>query len=154
MDQELLRKVGLFFFFCILDEKKATQFAAEAVSQLYHKIQSEDLPSEVLLIRVCYQIWKKKNIRVAAGTVFSTVFAGISFQDGLDLNPWREFQKKAQDDELMSVIFVKILKIELPKVAFALGISEGTLRYRLGRGLRKLGSMNQVGPRSAYRTIL
>jgi hypothetical protein len=151
MDQELLRKVGLFFFFCILDEKKATQFAAEAVSQLYHKIQSEDLPSEVLLIRVCHQLWKKKSIRSAAGSVFSTVFSTVSFQDGVDLNPWREFQKKAQDDELMSVIFVKILKIDLEKVAFALEISEGTLRYRLGRALRKLGSMNQVGPRSASR---
>jgi len=63
--------------------------------------------------------------------------------EGLDLGPWREFQKSSSEDELLSVIWSKILKIDDDDISEGLGITQGTIRYRLGRALRKLGSMTQ-----------
>ncbi|MNT80198.1 hypothetical protein D3C72_2196280 [compost metagenome] len=69
--------------------------------------------------------------------------SGWLIPEGVDLGPWREFQKTASEDELLTVIWSKILKLSDHEISEGLGITQGTIRYRLGRALRKLGSMTQ-----------
>ncbi len=63
----------------------------------------------------------------------------LTTSQGVDLGPWREFRKRVGHDEFLSVLWTKVLEIPEDDVAKALRISNGTLRHRLSRGLRKLG---------------
>jgi hypothetical protein len=80
---------------------------------------------------------------VSRGRPNTSVESGWLIPEGIDLGPWREFQKNASEDELLTVIWSKILKFSDLEISEGLGITQGTIRYRLGRALRKLGSMTQ-----------
>jgi len=63
-----------------------------------------------------------------------------------DLNTWNEFMSKSSEDELMLVVWSKILQIDENQIAKGLGISFGTVRFRVAAGLRKLSEvMDQHG---------
>ncbi len=90
-----------------------------------------------------FSVWTKNHLKLNRGNPNISTDAGWMIPTDLDLGPWREFQKLATQDELLAVIWSKVLEIQDHDIAQGLGISEGTVRYRLGRALRKLGSMAQ-----------
>ena len=55
------------------------------------------------------------------------------------------FLKEAEDEVVLVVILSKILLFQDKDIAKGMGISIGTVRYRLGYGLRCLGSMSPPG---------
>jgi hypothetical protein len=110
------------------------------------KISPESNPS-VVLVLVTQQIWVKMRGNFFRGHPFITGDSGWQLPDRLDLSPWKEFQKIAPEDELLAVIWSQILGLKDEDISTALGFSEGTLRYRMGRALRKLGGVMPVGAR-------
>lgn len=144
MTENDVKSIALFFYFALLDDQKAIEAASQALALgRARKQRNPELKTQVALVASTKAVWDKFKARVARGRPNTTIESGWLIPDGVDLGPWREFQKSASEDELLTVIWSKILKIEDDDISEGLGITQGTIRYRLGRALRKLGSMTQ-----------
>ncbi len=144
MGESEIKSIALFFFFAFLDDRRAVEAATQAIAICSNKKKKNpQFSSEVLIVMSCFAVWTKHHLKLNRGNPNITTDAGWMIPANLDLGPWREFQKLATQDELLAVIWSKILEIPEREIAEGLGISEGTIRYRLGRAIRKLGSMAQ-----------
>ncbi len=144
MTEADVKSIALFFYFSLLDDQKAIEAASQALALCRaRKSRNPELKSAVALVAATKTVWDKFKVRVSRGRPNITVESGWLIPEGVDLGPWREFQKSASEDELLTVIWSKILKIDDDDISTGLGITQGTIRYRLGRALRKLGSMTQ-----------
>ncbi|MEN0058380.1 MAG: hypothetical protein AAGB31_06060 [Bdellovibrio sp.] len=138
------QSIALFFYFALLDDQKAIEAASQALALCRaRKGRNPQLKNSVAIVAATKAVWDKYKNRVARGRPNTTIESGWLIPEGVDMGPWREFQKSTSEDELLTVIWSKILRIEDDDISEGLGITQGTIRYRLGRALRKLGSMAQ-----------
>ena len=144
MTENHISSIALFFFFALLDDQKAIEASSRALVLGRARSQrNPQLKTSVILVSVTKAVWDQYKLRVARGRPNTSVESGWLIPEGFDLGPWREFQKSASEDELLTVIWSKILGIADEDISEGLGITSGTIRYRLGRALRKLGGMAQ-----------
>ncbi|MEK2689601.1 hypothetical protein [Bdellovibrio sp. GT3] len=144
MTEADIQSIALFFYFALLDDRRAIEASTQALALCRDKKKrNPELSNPVALVAATKITWDKFKVRVTRGRPNTTVESGWLIPEGVDLGPWREFQKTASEDELLTVIWSKILKIEDNDISEGLGITQGTIRYRLGRALRKLGTMTQ-----------
>lgn len=144
MGESEVKSIALFFFFAFLDDRRALEASTQAISLCSDKKKKNpQFNNNVLIVMSTFSVWTKHHLKLNRGNPNISTDAGWMMPPDLDLGPWREFQKLATQDELLAVIWSKILEIPEKDIAQGLGISEGTVRYRLGRALRKLGSMAQ-----------
>ena len=142
MFENEIKSIALFFFFAVLDDKKAIHTSSRASDLFYLRMKKNPNQNpNVALVTVTRQAWDKSKNNFYRGRPQYSIESGWLIPTGLDMSPWKEFQKSSHEDELLAVIWSKILKIPEADISLALGITEGTLRYRIGRGLRKLGGM-------------
>jgi hypothetical protein len=142
MNENDIRALALFFFFAMLDDRKAIDCSIEAMSICQdRKRKNPELKSSVTVIFSSLRVWNKANLKGQRGLPNSSIESGWLIPGDIDLGPWREFQKNATNDELLTLIWSKILNYSDQDISEALGISTGTVRYRLARACRKLGSM-------------
>ena len=145
MNESDVKAIALFFYFAFLDDRRAIEASAQALTICNEKRKrNPELKSSVAVVAATQTIWNKYKMRVVRGRPNTSVESGWLIPNGVDLGPWREFQKNATQDELLTVIWSKILNMSDEDISEGLGITQGTIRYRLGRALRKLGSMTQV----------
>ncbi|MGZ3745064.1 MAG: helix-turn-helix transcriptional regulator [Pseudobdellovibrionaceae bacterium] len=144
MGESEVKSIALFFFFAFLDDRRALDASTQALS-LYStkKKKNPQFNNHVLIVTSTFAVWARHHLKLNRGNPNISTDAGWMIPPDLDIGPWREFQKSATQDELLTVIWSKILEIPEGSIAQGLGISEGTVRYRLGRALRKLGAMSQ-----------
>ncbi len=144
MNENDISAIALFFFFALLDDQKAIEASSRALAlgRSRHERNSK-IKGSVALVSVTKAVWDQYKLRVARGRPNTSVESGWLVPEGIDIGPWREFQKTASEDELLTVIWSKILGIADDDISEGLGITQGTVRYRLGRALRKLGGMAQ-----------
>ncbi|MFS4458755.1 hypothetical protein [Bdellovibrio sp. HCB2-146] len=144
MTETETQSIALFFYFAFLDDQKAIEAAARAlVFCRERKRKNPELKPSVALVASTKTVWNRYKARISRGRPNTSIESGWLIPEGVDLGPWREFQKTASEDELLTVIWSKILKISDNDISEGLGITSGTIRYRLGRALRKVGSMAQ-----------
>ncbi|MBO9665667.1 MAG: hypothetical protein J7501_02500 [Bdellovibrio sp.] len=144
MTEADIQSIALFFYFALLDDKKAIEASTQALALcLEKKKRNPEIKHSVALVSATKVVWDRFKARVMRGRPNTSVESGWLIPEGVDLGPWREFQKTASEDELLTVIWSKILKVEDDDISAGLGITQGTIRYRLGRALRKLGTMTQ-----------
>ena len=145
-----VRSIALFFFYATLDEKRAIEAASQAFEQVRKKLsKNPQMKPEVAIISVTKQVWDENSGRFLRGRPNYSSESGWLIPEKVDLGPWKEFQKVSQEDEFLCLIWSKILKISDEDISLGLGVSIGTLRYRIGRALRKLGSIsNPVSTKS------
>ncbi|MFN7727681.1 MAG: RNA polymerase sigma factor [Bdellovibrio sp.] len=141
MGDSEVRALALFFFFASLDEYRAKETASKAADE-YERILKKDpkIDPAVGVILASYKVWIQFKSKIPRGRPQFSNESGWLFVDKIDLGHWKEFQKTAPEDELLALIWVHILGFSEEQVSRALGLTEGTLRYRVGRGLRKLGT--------------
>lgn len=141
MKESDVRAVTLFFLFAFADEPTALSASAEGVRRLRGKKLAEtDLIEQALIVSVTYEVWLKFKRKVRRSRGAPMLSRHWSLPEGTDFAPWRDFQKTAQDDELLSVIWGRVLGISETDIAKGLGLTDGTIRYRMGRAFRKLGA--------------
>lgn len=145
MNEPDVKAIALFFYFAFLDDRRAIEASTQALHICSEKMKrSSDLKCSVALVAATHTVWNKYKFRIVRGRPNTSPESGWLLPSAVDLGPWREFQKNATQDELLTVIWSKILKISDQEISEGLGITQGTIRYRLGRALRKLGSMTHV----------
>lgn len=135
-----IRSIALFFFFAFADDRMAVPAAIQALSLARNfKKKNPDLPSEVAVIKATARVWGKQHTRQEPGLLRLGTSPGWTLPPKIDMAPWREFQKSASTDELAAVIWSKVLNYDDALIGRALGLSGGTVSYRLGHALKKLG---------------
>lgn len=136
------KAIALFFFYALLDEQRAIEATSAALTDTKKRIsKNPELKTSVAMVAATNFIWKKNSGRFIRGRPNFSPESGWLLSEGLDMGPWKEFQKTAQEDEFLALIWSKILKIPDEDISLGLGISVGTLRYRTGRALRRLGML-------------
>lgn len=144
MTEADIQSITLFFYFSLLDDKKAIEASSRAVVLgRAEKAKHPQQNNSVIIVTATKTVWDKYKEKISRGRPNISNEFGWQIPSGMDLGPWREFQKNASDDELLVVIWSKILKINDNDISESLGITAGTVRYRLARALRRLGSMTR-----------
>lgn len=136
------RSIALFFFFALLDEQRAIEATSKAIQNCKDRLsKNPHLKPTVALVAATNHIWEKNSGRFSRGKHNYSSESGWLLPKDLDMGPWKEFQKSAQEDEFLAMIWSQILKLSDEDISLGLGISVGTLRYRTGRALRRLGTL-------------
>ncbi len=142
MDEIDIRALALFFFFALLDDRKAIECSVQSMMICQErKKRNPNIKNSVAVIYATSKIWDEVHLKFQRGLPNSSMESGWLVPADLDLGSWREFQKNATNDELQSVIWSKILNYSDLDISEALGLTVGTVRYRLARAYRKLGGM-------------
>ena len=144
MNDSDVRAISLFFYFVFLDDRKA-QEAAGIATDLFQKKSKRlgNAPTGSLIVSCTNQVWNKLRVKIVRGRPSLSSEAGWHPPQGLNLAPWREFQKSAPEEELVTLTWSRILRIPDSEIAKGLGISTGTVRYRVGKALHHLGALSQ-----------
>jgi DNA-directed RNA polymerase specialized sigma24 family protein len=144
ISDELVRRTALFFLFSLMDEKAALLAAQRAVAtakaQQALGAENQSFPRVALIriLRKTFEQQRKQQPRNQPTTPPSE--AWVLPSDLADIKPWQKFQKDAADGEIMAVILSRVLGMTDHEIAEGLNISLGTARYRIGKGMRHLGS--------------
>jgi hypothetical protein len=148
-DHAQLRVVTLFFFLSLLDEPLALASSKRVFRRLRQSFRDRhgaDISGDIDLIRCCQKEWE-----IVRGSPPKKLQAAISHNAGwvlpqdFDLGPWKSFVRASEPTEHLAIIWSKLLGFPDTTIAEALGISQGTIRHRLTRGLRGLASFGLSG---------
>jgi hypothetical protein len=138
VDPSVIDTVAKFFFFTALDERISFTASLKVLTELKSKnwIGTQHRARWVQVLAK----WRAK-IYLVSPKVFSEDPSdrGFLFPDNLDFSHWIAFQSTAPPTEVEAVLLSKILGFQDEEIASGLGVSVGTVRYRVGRGLRGLG---------------
>lgn len=142
MKEAQIESVALFFFYTFLDKSLALKASVEALN-LYEKKMKKagnNIPTESILVFATHKIWKKyfkkRNIK---SKDFNLLAEGWIVPDGLRLEAWREFVKEVDPQLYLAVIWSQLLQFSDKGISDGLGVTEGSIRYRIGKGLKILG---------------
>ncbi len=139
MDPSVIDTVAKYFFFTALDERVSFSGSLKVLSELKAK-NWIDSAHRSRWIEVLTK-WRGRVFQLGPRTwTDQHSDKGFAFPPGLDFSHWIAFQSATDPTEVEAVLLSKILDFTDQEIAEGLGISLGTVRYRVGRGLRHLGS--------------
>lgn len=145
MTERQIRSVAVFFLFALLDERAALRAAEVTIAALKARVrEDDDLESRIAILRACVVGFDREKKRITRGKLALTFESGWRLPDHTELAPWVRFHKDADEEELLALIFSRLMGFSDTEIALALGISEGTARYRIGRAVRHLGAANRL----------
>lgn len=145
LSENQVRSVALFFLFTVLDEHAALPIADRTSAMLKNKlgrVAEESIDAKRIVISTLRSQFSKIKKDLIRGQMSMTLTNSLVLPDDVSLAAWVKFHKEATDDELLAVVF-RILGFTEHDMAEAFDVSDGTARYRLGRGLRKLGEIQR-----------
>ncbi|MES2769398.1 MAG: hypothetical protein V4596_09650 [Bdellovibrionota bacterium] len=148
MKEAQIRSVALFFFYTFLDKSLALKASVEALGLYDKRLKRREThgPTEPLLVYSTYKVWKKyskkRNIKA---TDFDLLAEGWIIPPTLKLEPWREFVKDIDPQLYLAVIWSQLLNFSDKDISEGLGVTEGSIRYRVGKGLKILGEIVPPG---------
>lgn len=145
---EQVRWIALFFLFSLMDEKVALQAAHKSIAHLKATTSASLDPAsseaKVILIRTMLKDLEQYRKVISRQKITPVTEATWSLPDQFDLTAWAKFQKDASESEVVAVVLSRILGVSDSELAEGLGVTMGTARYRVGKGIRHLGSHLRV----------
>lgn len=143
ISDEQVRWIALFFLFSFMDEKTALHSAHKAIAHLKASRGSkpEETVSNVAIIRSLKKTWEQQRKALPRNHVPVMPEHSWILPAQTDVSPWAKFQKDSSPEQLITVILSKVLRFTDHEIAEGLNISLGTARYRIGKGIRQLGSV-------------
>jgi hypothetical protein len=154
-----IRSIARFYLFSLMDEKTALDAAHRTIAHLKavrgptSKANSADDSGrdidEIQLIRILaksHKQYRKQLSRNRPPT--APTETAWQYPVGFDISIWAKFQKDAGEPEVVAVLLSKILGFSDSVIAEGLNVSVGTARYRVGKGIRQLGSLAQRSART------
>lgn len=148
MKEAQIRSVALFFFYAFLDKSLAMKASVEALSLYDKRLKRREThgPTEPLLVYSTYKVWKKHSKkRNTKSKDFELSAEGWILPQGLKMEPWREFIKDIDPQLYLAVIWSQLLQVSDKDISEGLGVTEGSIRYRVGKGLKLLGQIVPPG---------
>lgn len=135
-----IQSVALFFYLILLDAEESLALASAVVKKINKESQNSNQldPSYLIFLmqdqisKVSKRSRKSQNLAVNQGSWVLPV--------DCDFGIWQAFVRKSDAEELQCLIWSQVLGFSDHDIAKGLGVSEGTVRYRGGRALLKLGN--------------
>ena len=148
-EQSRVRDIGLFFLLGLMDERTALTAAGRVIAQLKAQYgdRFQSVPP-VVVIRSCRASWKAFRRSVPRNQpveIPQAAWVLPSSPREIDINAWGRYQKDASDDDVMALLFSHVLGFSDTDLAEGFQTSVGTIRYRLGKGVRQLGLVVRGG---------
>lgn len=149
MTDEMYSQSALFFFLLTLDDRVATDATIKAIELIRLRLTAKGVHAEnpqiamEIMVRGCLECWTLVRFRFQKEQIKIVNSKALIWPHHIDLSPWKEFQKRAGENDLIAVALVHVLGVPENIVASCLNVSEGTIRYRVGRGLSLLGQLNR-----------
>jgi DNA-directed RNA polymerase specialized sigma24 family protein len=150
MTDEVISKSALFFFLLTLDDKLAQQATQKSLEEFSLRSKApfsgasfEENPELEIALQCCLRQWQLVRSQFRKEQSQILMSSWLRWPEHVDLNPWKEFQKKCPENEFLAVTCVHVLGYSEATLARCLGVSEGTVRYRVGIGLTLLGQLNR-----------
>jgi hypothetical protein len=152
---EQVRRIALFFLFSLMDEKTALHAAGRVIASVKaaYPAGKPQTISNAELIKSCWGQWPQhrklarthvgnqakvpNNVAQSSTLIPSSAWA---LPERADLGPWMKFHRSAADEEIVAVTLMNILGFSENEIAHGLNVSVGTVRYRVGNAIRKLGA--------------
>ncbi len=135
--ESYVRTLAVFFFFSLMHEDYAI-FNTIKILDKIKKINASKAKEMAL-------------VRLATAIVYDSDLSQVYITKGLnekwilsagqDIGPWKEFHKNASKEELISLLWTHVLKMEESTVLEALELNRGTHFYRISSALKKLGKI-------------
>lgn len=146
-----IKNIFLFYFLVFFNEKNAIKisnrtigFFKKKIRTINHENDKNLFSSEVniLFVSITYKMWKKYYKKFSKEQKYTILTKNLVFPSNLSLDLWREFKNNVRKEELLALTWSKVLNINDEEIARGLGISVGTIRYRVARALDKLGFLS------------
>lgn len=137
-EASVVEAVAKYFFFSCLDEQLSFSASLKVLSELKARNWLE-FDHRRHWIQVLHK-WKPKvqQLRPRSWND-SPLEKGYQLPQEFDLTVWVSFLTAAEEVEVEAVLLSRILAFDDFEIAEGLGVTTGTVRYRVGRGLRHLG---------------
>lgn len=148
MTESQIKSVALFFFFSLIDEdqaERATHMALERCRSRLKNVEKRSQDPQTVIIHQCFLIWQKFQEHHGSHKSMHGQKTKFITPSNISFGAWRQFHKEASSEELIAVIWSRVLGVDDAHVAQGLGVTAGTVRYRVGRGLRQLGHLITLG---------
>ena len=140
-------KLALFFYFMFLDEVKAQNATIRAIRKI-RRLADSDGVKPGTVVEVAHSE-ATRSFRGARATGLAVSSGHILLPKNSDWGPWFEFRKLSDFKEFEAVLLHQVLGFSAEEIAEGLTVPVGTIRYRVGHGLRQLGRIRLSGERHA-----
>lgn len=134
----MVEAVAKFFFFCCLDEQLSFAASLKVLSDLKARnwLDEDHRARWVQSLRR----WRPKLTTLRPRPwADAPLHKGFLLPQEFDINLWASFLTAGEPGEVEAVLLSRFLGFTDLELAAGLGVSVGTVRYRVGRGLRHLG---------------
>lgn len=148
-ENDFSEKIALYFYFSFLDEAKAQAATTKVLKKIHQgrRFNQGDGREGINLIDLVRltESFNLKSRRAIKPMSLAFAVGHIVIPENSNWGPWFEFRKLANDKNFNAVLYSKILGVNENEIAEGLGVPVGTVRYRIGHGLKLLGSICQHG---------
>jgi hypothetical protein len=135
MDEKIIRSVSLYFYLNLFDPRLAFSASQKTLAR-FRDLESN---SNIDLIKIARKILTHaKGPKVFGPGADAGEF---TIPKELNLKAWKSFKQISDSAEFEAVLWSRVLGFSDEDVAAGLDVTEGTIRHRVGRGLRELGQM-------------
>lgn len=138
LTESVIETVAKYFFFTALDER--VSFAASL--RVLAELKSKNWIDGAHRWRWVETLTKWKS---RLGTIKPRAWSDAATDRGfvlpaeVDVSLWASFSTSVEPTEVEAVLLSQVLAFTDDEIAAGLGVTVGTVRYRVGRGLRHLG---------------
>ena len=127
-----------YFFFLCLDEQISFSASLKVLADL-KAANRIDEGHRSHWVQALHR-WKPKIKKIRGRSWSENAAApGFEFHSEMEIANWVSFISAANPDEAEAVLLSRVLGFSDEEIARGLSVTEGTVRYRVGRGLRHLG---------------
>ena len=127
-----------YFYFLCLDESLSFAASLKVLTELKARnwLELAHRPEWVRVLRK----WRGQLRRLKPRSKsHARPHTGMMLPMDLDMGVWAAFLSSGVADEIEAVVLSRILGLSDDEIADGLSVTTGTVRYRVGRGLRHLG---------------
>ena len=130
--------VAKYFFFLCFDERLSFSAGLSVLNDLKARNRLDE-EHRSHWVQALHQ-WKPKLTKLRPRNWTETpTQAGFILPQDFDIGAWVSYMNAADPDEVEALLLSRILAFTDDEIAKGLGVTAGTVRYRVGRGLRHLG---------------
>ncbi len=149
-------RIAIFCFLATLDEYTTSKVAVRCSEELRRQIEKH-IKKSPEKVRITQEDLSILFVQITSRSVSSrrrskpeegpsrSVNLQWSLPKGLELGPWRQFQKDCDWADVTAVIWNQVLGISPELISAGIGVTPGTIRYRVGHGLRALAPLTAIG---------
>ena len=147
VEKKTIDNIARFFLLSVLNDDVAIKSSIKVIKkynrrlhqrQTHEESSEKDVDLDVLLIRLLFEQWQKSQRKSKTYTFDLFLSNRWVLPQNINLNPWKELTKRVSSNELICLILFSVLSYPEHKIAEALNISTGTVRYRAAHALRTL----------------